>query len=116
MENLLVFNKTTLNGVTNVKIANNPAALQLLNHLANFSGYPIECIKRYFNNSPEALSSLLELIQSQPKQNYAFLIMQTDDEVLYWENEDDTFAQLIQTDCKIKSQNGYKFHILIAFD
>lgn len=108
--------KTKLNGITNLQNASNPAALQLLSHLANFTGYSIECIKRYFNHSEDALQSLLQLIQEQPKQNYAFLIMQTDDEVLYWENDDDTFAQLIQTDCPIKSQNGYKFHILIAFD
>lgn len=108
--------KTKLNGITNLQNANNPAALRLLNHLANFSGYSIECIKRYFNNSEDALQSLLQHIQEQPKQNYAFLVMQTDDEVLYWENDDDTWAQLIQTDCQIKSPNGYKFHTLIAFD
>lgn len=108
--------KTKLNDVNNLQNANNPTALRLLSHLANFSGYSIECIKRYFNNSSESLSSLLQLIQEQPKQNYAFLVMQTDDEILYWENDDDTWAQLIQTDCQIKSPNGYKFHILIAFD
>jgi len=97
--------KTKLNGVNNLQNANNPTALRLLNHLANFSGYSIECIKRYFNNSSESLSSLLQHIQEQPKQNYAFLVMQTDDEILYWENDDDTWAQLITKRLQISHLN-----------
>ena len=108
--------KTKLNGVTNAIIANNPSALQLLTHLSSFTGYSLEVIKEYFNQSEESLKSLLDLIKKQPKQNWAFLIMEPDSNTFYWENDDDTFARLIQTDCQIKSQNGYKFHILIAFD
>lgn len=108
--------KTKLNGVTNAIIANDPDALQLLTHLSSFTGYSTEIIKDYFNQSEESLKTLLDLIKKQPKQNWAFLIMESNSNTFYWENDDDTFAQLILTDCKIKSQNGYLFHILICFD
>lgn len=108
--------KTKLNGVTNANIANNPVSLHLLSQITSFTGYPVDLIKEYFNNSSKELQSLLELIQSQPKQNWACLIMQTDDAILYWENDDDNFELLVQKDITIEYPNKYKFHILLCMD